>query len=364
MCSDVRSGIAGFADDLTQQKSYFRDRAPAYRTILDHVSNELGGGLGERLARAWQDRSFLVFYDRPLLLLASLRFDALCEGPTHPLWPSIGERPSASEPTAAELEAALGSERTRFWDSLARRSVQTNETTRAVAWLWPAHQIAKAAAHRPLYVVDVGTSAGLNLIADQLAMDWVDGDGKLLELLPLPPIASRLGFDLSPLRVEADDAVLWLRACVWPSDTDRLARLEQAIAAFRTALALGSPAPRLETCAIQDVPARVAGIAPDQTLLVFQTIMRDYVPSEAFEDYKRGLYALLAERPPGSMLWAELEIDAQGDSLDRIAALSAHVADRERRVQTLVLARTQPHPRRLFVDPAAVSELKSALGAL
>jgi hypothetical protein len=160
--------------------------------------------------------------------------------------------------------------------------------------------------------------------------------------------------------VASEDAVRWLRACVWPSDGERLARLDLAISAFRAAIERGA-APALEACSIEDVPERVREIGHGERLLVVQTIMRDYVPAEPWEQYERGLRALLAARPAGSMVWMELEVDAQGQALGRAAVMRAHVADREGNVETLVLARTHPHPRRLFITDNAESELRAAL---
>jgi hypothetical protein len=40
-----------------------------------------------------------------------------------------------------------------------------------------------------------------------------------------------LGLDLAPLDMRGEDAAMWLRACVWPSDRPRLLRLEHFRAA-------------------------------------------------------------------------------------------------------------------------------------
>jgi hypothetical protein len=65
-------------------------------------------------------------------------------------------------------KAAIAPERTRFWQALRERAVQTNETTRAVTWLWPAALLGAAGKRRAIALVDIGTSAGLNLTADAL----------------------------------------------------------------------------------------------------------------------------------------------------------------------------------------------------
>jgi hypothetical protein len=357
------SGIAGLSKELAQQRTFLRERTPAYATLLDHLRNELAGSFGDDLARVWQDRAFIAWYDRPLLLLASLRYEALCEGAEHPLWSSIGDPGERTrEPTADEVRAAVQPGSARFWDSLARRSVQTNETTRAVAWLWPACLIGNVDARTALHLVDVGTSAGLNLVADDLPAVWTDEHGSALGVHPLPPVVTRLGLDLAPLDVGCEDAARWLRACVWPSDRDRLERLEQAIAAFRSAMLRATGGPELETCRIEAAPTRLINVGIGRRMLIVQTIIRDYVPLQAWTEYERGLAALLEQRPSGSVLWVELELEIdKGQPPEQSARLSVHVAGRDRRVQTLILARTHPHPKQLFIEPTAVQALLGIL---
>src|SRR4029453_9011791 len=106
---------------------------------------------------------------------------ALEEGTGHPLWPAIAaEPPSRQGITRAALMAALAPERYAAYARFAARSVQTNETSRAVAWLWPAHLLGADGGGRPLALVDLGASAGLNLVGDQLPAIWTDGAGARL----------------------------------------------------------------------------------------------------------------------------------------------------------------------------------------
>ena len=126
-------------EDLAAQRRFVRTRAPVYDRLLELLEEQLPRGLEARLADAWQGRSFGAFYERPLLLLAALRDDALRQGESHPLWAAIAHpSPAADRIDRSAVAAALAPERGHFWRTVAVRHLQTNEPTRAVVWLWPA----------------------------------------------------------------------------------------------------------------------------------------------------------------------------------------------------------------------------------
>ena len=138
----------------------------------------------------------------------------------------------------------------RVRDLVSTRSTQTNEIGRCALYL-PALD----AVHRevgPLALVDVGASAGLNLLLDRFGFDYGEHGtitGRSSIVLPcsvrgtapagfsiphhVPDIAAAIGLDASPIDVLDDDAVRWLEACVWPDMTERFARLVDAIALAR-----------------------------------------------------------------------------------------------------------------------------------
>ncbi len=351
-------GIEGLAEDLSMQAAIFAERVPAYAKLLEALRGELEGAFGRRLAQLWATRPSSASYDRPLLLLASLRYDALGDERAHPLARALAHEPpdaSAIEPEA--LRAALADTRTRFWDSLATRAVQTNETSRAVTWLWPASLLHAYAGWEELALVDLGTSAGLNLIADALPAPWRDASDVALVLAPRPRIVQRLGLDRSPLDVRSDGTLLWLRACVWPGDRARQERLLQAAAAFRAA-ASGPGAPRLESCDLLDAGARLDALPAALPVLAVQTIVRDYLAPEAREQHERNMQAWLARRAPLGAAWVQLEMEPGGTSMDDAAAIRLALLDRRHQLQSLRLARTHPHPSRILVDAAAVQALR------
>lgn len=120
------------------------------------------------------------------------------------------------------------------------RSTQTNEPGRSAVFQAVIALIARRG-FELINIVDVGTSAGLNLYFDQFPVRSRD-DGNPLTLvcrddsmidrsLPMPEVAARVGLDPSPLDLSKEDDRLWLQACYWPEEPRRMARLDAVLAA-------------------------------------------------------------------------------------------------------------------------------------
>jgi hypothetical protein len=187
---------------------------------------------------------------------------------------------------------------------LAHRRVQTNEVRRC-ACLLPAFTVAaRRLGDHPLALVEVGASAGLNLLWDRYHYDYgiggqcgdpsapvrlaceLRGDRRPPLPAPMPAIATRVGLDLNPIDVRDDDAALWLRALIWPEQRDRAALLAQAIG-----VAQQHPPPLLAGDAIALLPGVLANIPADATLCIYHSFTLNQFPSEARERFA----ALIAE---------------------------------------------------------------------
>jgi hypothetical protein len=365
----MRRGLEGFGEDARAWRAAVGACVAVYDHLLDaaaaifeHPASGLESTARERVEAAWRERRSAASYDRPLLLLAALRAEALRAGPRHPLFAAIAAAPIHPETATRDaLAGALADAPARLFVDLATRAVQTNETSRGVAWLWPSALAGCADGRRPLALFDIGCSAGLNLIADHLPARWTDLAGRALPVATNARIVARQGFDARPLDVGRDEDVVWLRACVWPGETGRLQRLDEAIAAFRVASAAPSP-PRLHASDAAEVPARIERIPddlPPETLLVaYQTVVRDYLPDDVKKRALAGMTAWVAAEPAGGprRIWIELEAatDPVAEPSDRPMALTAHLADRATGTRALTLARCGYHPDRLDPDAAAV----------
>ncbi|MDO9495299.1 MAG: DUF2332 domain-containing protein, partial [Nocardioides sp.] len=154
-------------------------------------------------------------------------------------YPSVG---GTWEPEAGwlALRALLAEEpdAVREW---LDRPPQTNEVGRATALM--AGLLALPWAH-PVRLFEIGSSGGLNLLADHfryVASGGSVGPAESPVVLdpawtgaPLlgepPPIVERLGSDVMPVDVRTTGGRLTLTAYVWPDQTHRLERLRGAFA--------------------------------------------------------------------------------------------------------------------------------------
>ena len=356
----AHQGIDGLDEELARERVAVDGRSAAYARALELLPRVLAGPQGRFLAAAWGERRFFAWYERPLLFLAAIRNDVLAEGGAHPLWPAFGPDADPEAVDADDLRSALAGGRDRVWDALARRSVQTNETSRAIAWLWPAALAGASGGARPVAIADVGASAGLNLVADALPAIWTDEDGAAIDVARGVRAVARVGLAPSPLDVLQEDDARWLRACVWPGERDREARLLAALDAFRAAR-IRPDAPVLVPIAAPNVPSRLDLIsATDRGALVLatQTVVRDDLDPADRAEYERGMREWLGTHPPGGALWTELEpLDAGA----REAALVVHVRAPDGRLRSVELARTGMHPLRVRRRAGAEAELRALL---
>jgi hypothetical protein len=166
-------------------------------------------------------------------------------------------------------------------DELARvigaRRTQTNEPARCAVLLPALAQLPQ-----PLALIEVGASAGLNLLLDRYSYDYAghsltgrDPAAPTLRCQPrgpvplparIPAIAWRAGLDLNPLDVTSDDDVRWLSCLVWPGEGDRAQRLAKAVASARR-----DPPAVHRGDLVTDLPALAAQAPPDATLVIYHS---------------------------------------------------------------------------------------------
>lgn len=357
-----RVGVAGLAEELGRLREAVNGRSPPYERALALLPAVLAGAPGQFVEAAWEHRRFFAWYDRPLLLLAALRHDALATGPSHPLHAGFAApEPKPDAVDEPRLAAALDGTREEVFATLARRTVQTNDTSRAVAWLWPAALAGASGGAREIALADVGASAGLNLVADALPPIWYEQDGTPLEVARDVRAVARLGLDRSPIDALRDDDARWLRACIWPSEREREERLEAALAAFRTAR-VRPDAPVLVPIAAANVPARLdllSASGAGTLVIAYQTVVRDYLAPVERGEYEQGMRDWLATRTSGQALWMQLEPEPLGG--EPAGALVAHVRAPGGGLRSIELARCGLHPRRLDVRAGAADELRALL---
>lgn len=166
----------------------------------------------------------------------------LLDGLEHPLADVYAGR-SGADPAPLFIDLCRA-ERTRLLALLETRRVQTNDCGRS-AIIGPALTWAASRVPGPYCLIDVGASAGINLLCDRFRLDYgrhgitgpnestvriscevTGGDPPIADRLP--DLAQRVGVDLSPMSLSDPDDAKWLLACVWP-DTGRAERVEASI---------------------------------------------------------------------------------------------------------------------------------------
>lgn len=337
---------------LAGQRAYCESRSPLYAAVLRELEDDARESPAwlDALENAWRERRFAVAWEAAHLLLACLHFWAL-RGACKELaavYPSCGG--TGGDPGGAArgfLNRAPG----EFWERVRLGLVQTNEVGRSVPWMLAA-AAAFGSRNLPFHLVELGASAGLNLIGDHLpqACRFLSLDGRPTQAPAgwdrVHPILTRTGLDLRPRRLADPDDRLWLKACVWADDLPRLERLERAAEIFLT-LEGESSGPRLERCAFFDAPRWLLAnrpARPEEGLLVFNAIATVYLDEADYGALQRGMAAALAPWQDRA-LWVEYERARRADGP---LELTVHrVVDGE--LQSRVLASGAPRPEEMRV---------------
>lgn len=263
---------------------------------------------------------------RPTTLLAAVH-DVLLRGVDHPLrehYPRLrGSAPAPVRDPVPDLVDLVERYHGELTSLVASRGTQTNEVLRAVG-LAPALAVVAADVGAPLSVLEVGPSAGLHLRCDRYGYRYVDGDttvdvpgteelvleaevrhGRLppAHLLP-PPIRDRLGLDLAPIDVTADDDVRWLQACVWPEHEERARRLDVALAAARR-----DPPRIVRGDMVDDLATAAAALDPAGHLVVVHCVALMYLSPDRRQAFRDRLAALSRTRPVDVVAFEDRRIE-------------------------------------------------------
>jgi hypothetical protein len=200
---------------------------------------------------------------------------------------------------------------------LVERGVQTNEVGRAAA-LAPGFLTVARETGLPLRILEMGTSAGLNLRWDRFRYETTEeawGDPSSPVVLrgawetSVPPfsvmaaVAERAGCDPNPVDPTTDEGRLTLMSYVWPDQRERFALLGGAIAVARRV-----PADVECASAADWLPARLAAVRPGLATVVFHSIALQYLDRSSRE-LALGAIADAGDRatPDAPVAWLRME---------------------------------------------------------
>jgi hypothetical protein len=314
-------GYAAMEGDMTQWISQTQRQALA-RRFMRFADQECGdyAPFYDRLARgiaSAPDLLDIAAFSRngqqaPNLLLAAVHY-LLLRGADHALAAFYA---SAASPTAVPTGDPMPAfrsfcleHRPALMELVSTGLVQTNEPQRCAVLLPAFATVARLTGGTPLALIEVGASAGLNLLFDRYGYDY--GAGRFvgdpeapvrlactLRGSGLPPIhagmphvGARVGIDLNPIHADTPQGMLWLRALVWPEHPERAARLQQVLA-----LAQRKPPPLIAGDALTALPQVVAEAPAGLALCVFHTATLAHFPPDARECFRSLLPELARQR--------------------------------------------------------------------
>lgn len=262
--------------------------SPFYGTLGAHMADDIeAGGPTWRLIEPIAHRSFHDAHT--LRVLGGVHLMVLAgdapELARH--YPSTGGDGDADAAWPSFL-ALLDAQPPAVLDAMTRPP-QTNEVGRSAALL-PGFLTVAGATGLPLRLLEVGSSAGLNLRVDgywyeQGGASWGDPRSavRLVDLWPdaTPPldvpatIVDRRGCDRDPIDAADPRSAPRLLSYVWPDQTARLQMLRAALdVAARMPVAI-DPVPVDEW-----LPARLAAPVPGVATVVFHSVVWQYLPDD------------------------------------------------------------------------------------
>lgn len=307
----------------------FGSSSPLYEELVGYIAD---------------DPELLAFLNRiehfpqPNMLLAGVQF-LLMKQPGEPLaahFPNLDETAGDPGDLRDEFRNFVLGHQNELLEIGRTRYTQTNECRRCavllpLVWLTP---------FSGFHLIDVGTSAGLNLHLDRYHYRWGDVDwgplsevnletenrGMAIEPRPIQ-VLSRIGLDLNPIDPGDPDDRMWLDALIWPEHQERRDRLRSALH-----LASQHPVRLVAGDALETIGPELVGLPTGDPAIV----MHSFALLQFDDEQRITFRGLLDEARRDRPVW-EIGFDAYGQS-DGTAGLT--VDDGSGVVE---VGRAQPH---------------------
>lgn len=246
----------------------------------------------------------------PNLLFGAVHY-LLLKGKEHSLkeyYPSVVEHPKSYKESFGHFKNFCMTYQDEIESILKTRLVQTNEVRRC-AYLYPAFCAIYEIAKKPLALVEIGTSAGLQLLWDQYSYTYGQNniygnhDSRLtitaevegnhipsLQVTP-PPLSTRIGLDLNPIHLNDEKEKLWLKSLIWPEHTERLFMFEEAASYIKEC-----PVSLVEGDGVRLLSKYVEKIPENSVVCIFHTHVANQMPIEVKKNLLQAVKAIGEKR--------------------------------------------------------------------
>ena len=288
------------------------------------------------------------------MLLAPVHY-LLLPGADHPLrrfYATCGGTLSvADEDPFPHFRDFVHAHRAEIVPLVEARVTNTNEIGRTSV-LHAGFRMVAAEAGAPLGLIEIGPSAGLNMIWDRYGMRYLRDGAPVVAIAPeaplvidcelrgdknppatpTPAVASRVGLELNPVDLTRAEDRDWLRALMWPDQVARLRRMERAMALFdavRPEIRAGN--------ALALLPEAIRAVPENVPVCVYHTI----VTYQFGHEDRQALDDLLTVAGLRRPVWRlALETEAQDGGWRNWLTLSCY---RDGTVASRRLAESHPH---------------------
>ncbi|MYL51673.1 DUF2332 family protein [Halobacillus litoralis] len=238
----------------------------------------------------------------PNLFFAAVH-DLLLRGANHALasfYQSVTDNPDRERDPFPTFKAFCMENVDAIFHRLQTKRVQTNEVRRC-AYLYPVFCSIHQRTKKPLSLIEIGTSAGLQLLWDQYSYSYGDDQfygnrDSFVHLtskvrkgaLPLdvlewtPSVKERVGIDLHVSDLTIEENVQWLKALLWPEHEERRKNFDAAVQQLKKA-----PPHLIVGDGVALLPEVVKDIQDDSTLCIFHTHVANQMPESVKDELLR-----------------------------------------------------------------------------
>jgi len=231
----------------------------------------------------------------PNLLFGAVHY-LLLKGKTHSLkefYPSIVDEPRNDvDESYKYFKDFCEQNKNEIITILKTKLVQTNEVRRC-SYLFPTFCYIFDTIKKPLALIEIGTSAGLQLLWDKYSYSYetneiygdrnsevhitseIKGENSPFLQGSIPPVASRIGIDLNTIDLTNDEEYLWLKALIWTNHNQRRELFQKASGYVKD-----NPLTLIEGDGVELLPELSKSISRDYCICVFHTHVANQMPMD------------------------------------------------------------------------------------
>lgn len=246
----------------------------------------------------------------PNLLLGAVHY-LLLSGVEHELgayYATIADQPKDASGAIFCFKDFCIQNENKIIQLLESKLVQTNEVRRCT-YLYPSFCHIYRISKKPLTLIELGTSAGLQLLWDQYTYSYnssqkygskhsaleisaeIKGDKFPFLFEHSPPVTRRIGLDLHLNNLNNSEDYLWLKALIWPEHKERNTYFEKAADYLKS-----QPIELIEGDGISILPEIIPTISQDSSICIFHTHVANQIPTEAKKKLSAQIQFLGKER--------------------------------------------------------------------